>query len=75
MDMRIISTGGLVIPDQPHSYEAGDVRSAVEAIEHGLGDRVAFTRYLGWGIVEELECAKAVHGMKALKGRKKWKPS
>ena len=69
--MAIIDTGIVVIPDLPHSW-GGHIRSSIEAIELGMGDRYAFHLLLDWDAHKSLELARAVHGMKALKGPKKY---
>jgi len=70
--MEIVNTGVVAVPDIPESWQrVSNLRVMVTAIEEGMPDKVAWN----WGLMRdaprELEVARAVHGMKALKRRRR----
>ena len=66
--MNVLNTGIVAIPDIPYSWATHDLRQPVLDIEFGLGDRAAMCFMHP---EKEIEYARAAHGMKALKTRKK----
>ena len=71
--MAVINTGIVVIPDTADAWSRVDLRDAINAIEQGFDDRVAFTRTFcqKHEAIRTLEAARGAYGMKALKGRKR----